>query len=263
MRSCDQCLRHNKASHRQAKMVERPTITVPFDSVAFDIVGPLEKAKGGVRYILTYICMASRWPEAVPLRTVTAEAVSSGMVDIMCRTGIPSKLLTDRGTVFVVSRVCERTCEVLGVDRIQSAPYRPQSNGVLKRLHGTLKSMLSKAREIGVDWAKFLPLALYAIRQIAHSATGYSPHELVFGRRVTGPLDLLYAGWTEDLYSDMEVSEWVVFRHGGLGVGGIQTWRSRSGWYSDMEVSEWVVFRHGGLGVGGIQTWRSRSGWSS
>ncbi len=70
--------------------------------------------------------------------------------------------------------------------------------------------MLSKARERGVDWAKFLPLALYSIRQIAHSATGYSPHELVFGRRVTGALDLLYAGWTEDLYSDIEVSEWVV-----------------------------------------------------
>ncbi len=185
VRSCNECLRHNKAGHRQSKMVERPVITVPFDMVAFDIVGPLEKAKGGVRYILTYICMVSRWPEAVALRTVTADSVASGIVEIVCRTGIPSKMLTDRGTVFT-SRVCERVCEVLGVDKIHSSPYRPQTNGVLERLHGTLKPMLAKAREKGVDWSLFLPLALYAIRQIVHTSTGFSPHEIVFGRRVTG-----------------------------------------------------------------------------
>ncbi len=67
-------------------------------------------------------------------------------------------------------------------------------NGVLERLHGTLKLMLAKAREKGVDWSLFLPLALYAIRQIVHTSTGFSPHEIVFKRRVTGPLDLLYSG---------------------------------------------------------------------
>ncbi len=54
--------------------------------------------------------MASRWPEAVALKSVTAEAVASGMTNIIFRTGIPSKILTDRGTVFVgnlVSKVCE------------------------------------------------------------------------------------------------------------------------------------------------------------
>ncbi len=67
--------------------------------------------------------------------------------------------------------------------------------------------MLSKAGERGVNWSKFLPLTLYANRQVVHTSTGYSPHEIVFGRRVTAPLDLLYSGWTEDLYSEMEVSE--------------------------------------------------------
>ncbi len=42
-----------------------------------------------------------------------------------------------------------------------------------------------------------------------HTSTGFSPHEIVFGRRVTGPLDLLYSGWSDDMYKEMEVSDWV------------------------------------------------------
>ncbi len=45
-RECNECLRHNKAGNKAAKMVERPVITVPFKSVAFDLVGPLPKGRG-------------------------------------------------------------------------------------------------------------------------------------------------------------------------------------------------------------------------
>ena len=45
---------------------------------------------------------------------------------------------------------------------------------------------------------------MFAIRQIVHT-----PYEIVFGRCVTRPLDLLYSGWSDDMYKEMEVSEWV------------------------------------------------------
>ncbi len=60
IKSCDVCLRVNKAGNRAAKMVERPIVSVPFESVAVDIVGPLPKAKRGVRYLFTYVCLATR-----------------------------------------------------------------------------------------------------------------------------------------------------------------------------------------------------------
>ncbi len=206
---CEVCLKHNRAGNVAVKMVERPVISVPFDSVAFDLVGPLPKARGGIKYVLTYICLASRWPEAVALRSVTADSVANGMCAIIFRTGIPSRILSDRGTVFL-SKVVGRMCEILGCDQIRSSPYRPQSNGMLERFHGTLKPMLGKAKEKGVDWSDFLPMALYAIRQVPCRSTGYSPHELVYGRSMCGPLDLLYSGWVEDVYQGMDVSEWVV-----------------------------------------------------
>ncbi len=45
---------------------------------------------------------------------------------------------------------------------------------------------------------------MFAIRQIVHT-----PYEIVFGRCVTRPLDLLYSGWSDDMYKEMEVSDWV------------------------------------------------------
>ncbi len=49
-------------------MVERPIISEPFESVAVELVGPLPKAKGGVKYVRTFVCLTTRWPEAVLLK---------------------------------------------------------------------------------------------------------------------------------------------------------------------------------------------------
>ncbi len=63
-----------------------------------------------------------------------------------------------------------------------------------------LSLMLAKAMDAGLDWVEFLPLALFALRQIPNRDVGYSPHMLVFGREVAGPLDLcIVVGWREIL----------------------------------------------------------------
>ena len=41
IRSCAKCLRYNSAGNKKAKMVERGIVTVPFETVAVDLVGPL------------------------------------------------------------------------------------------------------------------------------------------------------------------------------------------------------------------------------
>ncbi len=103
VQSCDQCARLNKSGNRTTRMCERPIVTEPFESVAVDIVGPLPKAKGGVQYILTFVCMATRWPEGVPMRTGSASEVAEGLVSIFSRTGFPLRMLSDRGSAFLGS----------------------------------------------------------------------------------------------------------------------------------------------------------------
>ncbi|XP_066937358.1 uncharacterized protein [Macrobrachium rosenbergii] len=76
---------------------------------------------------------------------------------------------------------------------ITSAPYHPESQGLVERFHQTLKSVLKKlCYDNGSDWDKALPFALFAIRNHPNSSTGVAPFELVFGHNVRGPLEIVF-----------------------------------------------------------------------
>ncbi len=217
VKSCSVCLRMNSTGNKKVKIVERGIVSVPFETVAVDLVGPLPKGKRGARYLFTCICLATRWPEAVPMHTASAREAAQCFIEIVSRTGIPSKVLSDRGTVFL-SKLMAGACEMLGIDSLATSPCRPQSNGVVERLHGTLQPMLAKAVNSGVDWVDFLPLALFAFRQVPSRVPGYSPHKLVYGKEVVGPLDVLYSGWVDCKFECMDTEEWLVSLHDRLSV---------------------------------------------
>ena len=206
--SCDKCKTYNKHSHKQPPFHMRPVITEPFDEVALDIIGPLPRSRHGFRYALTAICMASRWPEVYPLKNTKADTIADSLIEFIARNGIPSKLLTDKGSQFT-SEVMNQTCRLLGVTHITTVPYRPQGNGILERFHGTLKPLLAKVTSKTVDWVQFLPLALSAIRAMPCCSTGYSPSELVFGKNNRDVLDILFEGWTNKTFANVDVQTWV------------------------------------------------------
>ena len=80
--SCELCQKANKAGPRRVPMVNRPVITEIFKKIAVDIVEPLPKGKGVAEYLLTIMCMASRWPQAIPLKIITAKAVVDAMLPV-------------------------------------------------------------------------------------------------------------------------------------------------------------------------------------
>ena len=43
------------------------------------------------------------------------------------------------------------------------------------------------------SWDKLLPYVLFAYREVSQASTGLSPFELLYGRKVRGPLDV-FAG---------------------------------------------------------------------
>ena len=207
-KSCDQCQRGSKRQAGKAPMVQRQVMAEPFESMAFDLVGPIDKkCKGGYRFLLTAVDMASRWPEAIPLKGVTARAVAQGMVQIFSRTGIPLELLSDQGPQFVGSLVTH-LCKDLHIDQMKTTPYHPQTNGVVERMHGTLGAMLTKASSAGLDWVEQVPFALFALRAAPNRDSGFSPFELVFGHTVRTPLDILYQGWSVDTFHKFDALEW-------------------------------------------------------
>ena len=207
VRACPSCQVCAKSKARKVPMMERVVMSEPFEVMAVDIVGPMPKGKGGHRFFLTAICMASRWPEALLLRSITAKAVALGILEIFSRTGIPLQLVSDQGSQFLGS-VVTQLCTNLRIDRIKTTPYHPEGNGVIECMHGTLGAMLTKAAKAGQDWVGQVPFALFALRAAPNRDTQFSPFELVYGKRVRTPLDILHQGWARVEFEELETEEW-------------------------------------------------------
>ena len=163
----------------------------PFKRIALDIVGPLNKSGRGHKFILVLCDYATKYPEAVPLKTIDSETVASAMIEIFSRVGIPYEILTDQGSNFMSSLMCQ-LCKLLNIKKLNTSPYHPQANVLVENFNGTLKKMLKcYAQEEPADWDKHIPYVLFAYREAPHESIGYSPFELLYGRRVRGPLQVM------------------------------------------------------------------------
>ena len=159
-KSCESCQKTSKISPRPNPMQEREVVTVPSDRVCVDIVGPLPKSKKGYTHLLTYIDVASQWPEAIPLKSTTFSLVIQHLTDIFTRNGFPRVLITDNGSQFVSNQM-KSFCNKHHIQKVETAPYRPQSNGVVELFHGTLEPMLTKCIDDRQDWSAMVPMVLY------------------------------------------------------------------------------------------------------
>ena len=54
------------------------------------------------------------------------------------------------------------------------------------------------------DWDQILQPLLYAYRSVPQERTGFSPFELLLGRKVQGPFDLLRQNWEEQREQDLK-----------------------------------------------------------
>lgn len=76
---------------------------------------------------------------------------------------------------------------------IKSTPYHHQTNGLVERFNGTLRNMLRTAKKSEQnEWDELLPYLLLAYREIPHESSGFSPFELLYGRPISGPLDVIW-----------------------------------------------------------------------
>ncbi|MCG8044622.1 MAG: RNase H-like domain-containing protein [Candidatus Thiodiazotropha endolucinida] len=195
-RSCPNCQRSvAKGRVRKAKLIPIPPMSEPFSRVAIDIVGPLTRTKRGNRYILTLCDYSTKFPEAIPLKSIDTETVAEALLGIFSRLGIPKEILSDQGSNFT-SALMKELCKLLGVKKLQSTPYHPEANGLVERFNGTLKRMLTCfVQDEQSEWDVLLPYLLFAYREVPQDTTGFSPFELLYGRHIRGPLTVIRESW--------------------------------------------------------------------
>lgn len=201
-RSCSQRTNYGKSKAPLGEIFNEPR--EPFEVIAADLVGPLPISESRNVYILSVMDHFSRYCEFIPLPDQTAESVARALVQrLITKFGVPKALITDQGANFT-SELISQLCRFLHVRKIQTTGFHPQSNGRLERVHATIARMLSHfVNRHQTDWDEYLPYVTMAYNSHSHESTGFSPFEMVFGRKMETPLEAdLTITEESDLYSD-------------------------------------------------------------
>ena len=197
IQKCTICNTAGGAPKDQKAFYWRQGSSYPYQRLNLDYVGPLVSSNG-CRYILSVCDLFSKFYHAFPVRHADAKTTIRILLkEIIPLVGIPEAIHHDRGSHFTASTVQE-IADQLGIEVTTTPAYNPKSSPV-ERFHSTLKDLLSKlVGDHPQKWSQFLPHALFTIRTSYNRNLGASPFEILYGRRPTTSLDILFREPTRD-----------------------------------------------------------------
>ena len=183
--SCLDCQRSKIQSHVKSPVQHIPVSGQRFSHIHVDLVGPLPQSDG-FSYLFTIIDRSTRWPEAVPLKSTTAEECARVILRSWIPLfGVPSLITLDRGAQFT-SSMWSALCRFLGIVHSPTTSFHPQSNGIVEKFHCQLKVSLH-ARPAGRDWFYHLPLVLLGLQSVPREDSSVSASEALFGSPLVLP----------------------------------------------------------------------------
>ena len=161
----------------------------PFDKIAIDLITECKTSTSGNKHILTILDHLTGWPEAYPIPDKSVDTIFSTFINKYLRVHMcPRYILSDNRTEFKNS-LMDQVLKQLGIDRIFSVPYHPQSNGKLEVFHKYLKPTWKMLCEKDPsNWDKYLNQFLTSYRATPNLATAEIPFFLVYGRDPNLPL---------------------------------------------------------------------------
>jgi hypothetical protein len=111
----------------------------------------------------------------------TKQLVDTLWASLFTLVGLPTKIIGDRDTRLTADAM-RALCKQLRIRLSLSAAYRPQTDGQTERFNRTFMSLLrATISQHHGDWEQQLPTVVYAYNNTVHSATGFTPHFLLFG----------------------------------------------------------------------------------
>lgn len=207
IRTCSSCQR-NKILVPKTKQPMKITDTLrrAFEKVQMDIVGPLPTTKKGNRYLLTLQDNLTKYSDAIPLPNIDSISIAVTFAkQFISRFGCPRAIHNDQGSNFV-SRIMGNVCKIFKIQKITSTAFHPQSLGSLERAHRVFIHYL-KHYCTQNDWDDLIRFGLFSYNTFVHEATGFTPHELVFGFKAIIPSEFAnqeiprtYIKYLDDLF---------------------------------------------------------------
>ena len=196
VRTCEGCQFFARQSHVPAQDLQTIPLSWPFAVWGLDMVGPFKKAPGGFTHLFVAVDKFSKWIEAKPVATITADKARDFILNIVHRFGVPNRIITDNGIQFT-GGVFKEFCEDFGIKICYASVAHPKSNGQVERangmvLQGIKARVFDRLQPYARRWVQELPSVLWSLRTTPSRATGQSPFFLVYGVEAMLPSEMEY-----------------------------------------------------------------------
>jgi hypothetical protein len=179
---------------KQSSMPVQPMMVPngPFEMICVDIIGPLPTTEKGNKYSLVAVDRFTRLADAWPIADQSTKTVTLAFIEgWVCKHGIPLCVTTDRGSPFV-SQLAADLYKELGIKRIKTTAYHPQSNGLVERFNKTLKQTLKIwSNDNQDDWDVLLCYAVFSYNTLFHTLLQETPFFVAYGRDAVLHIDIM------------------------------------------------------------------------
>ena len=156
---CVACIKRKSPVGRHHPLGNIPT-GHRWDRIAMDILDVCDPTPEGFRYILVIADYFSKWTEAFPMKNKCADTVADILVEnIILRFGM-LVIHSDQGREFE-NGLMKSLCALLGCTKTRTAPYHPESDGMIERFNRTCLMMLSMfVNDRRDNWHELLPFII-------------------------------------------------------------------------------------------------------
>ena len=158
---------------------------VPFAHICIDFVTHFQTSYSGTTYLLAIVDVATRFANAIPVKTLTAEECLDKLINFhFYKYGFPKKITSDNGRQFL-SKLFTSYCKDHAIELINTSPRHLQSNGICEIFNGTFSDMIKHSSLDEVkSWDELINKLLFTYNNSVRSSTKFSPSELVFSYQV-------------------------------------------------------------------------------
>ena len=206
--SCSDCKRRKMSRVKQPWLGDVKHMTTPWYFVAIDyILGELPVSADGYRYCLTVMCVFTRYPFAIPLRTKDPDELATALFTFVFSVfGLPVIVHSDHDSTLI-NQALELVFKRFNVKRSYTLWSHPESNGHLERFHRLVNETMAIILPRYTDWPEMLPVVMFTYRNLVNETTGYTPHFMNFGRNALMPLEITWCvGVLNDVMSPSELA---------------------------------------------------------
>ena len=110
------------------------------------------------------------------------------MGQVHCPLWAAQKILLDQGQNFKSQLVAD-LCMLMGMQKIQTSLYHPQTNDQCERFNSTLINMLGTLPSQKSEWKNHIGTLVLTYNCTQNSATRFSSYYLMYGRQPCLPID--------------------------------------------------------------------------